>query len=118
MTINGANPGSFPTNPYHIARAYGAPGGGAGVGPIKPVQRLVTTPVQPVQPVSRDGGAGSLQDANVQRLVAGVVPGGISFDAAGGARPTGTALPFYRHPADKNAAATAVSVGRSLDVQG
>lgn len=117
MTINGANPGAFPTNPYHIARAYGVQSSGAA-GAIKPVQLAVTTPVQPVQPVSRDEGAGVLRDGNLQKLVAGVVPGGVSFDASGLAQPTGSALPFYRHPADKNAAATAVSVGRSLDVQG
>jgi len=123
MTINGANPGAFPTNPYHIARAYGvqqAP----NVGPVKPVQRAVTTAVEPVSPVSRDNGAGVLRDEGLQRLVAGVVPGGVAFDSSGNARPSGTsggggaALPFYRHPADRNAAATAVSLGRSLDIQG
>lgn len=117
MTINGTHPGAFPTNPYHIARAYGTQGG-MPPGPIKPVQRAVTTPVQPVQPVARDEGAGVLRDGNIQKLVAGVVPGGVTFDASGAAQPTGAALPFYRHPADKNAAATAVSIGRSLDIQG
>ncbi len=117
MTINGANPGLFPTNPYHIARAYGVQGS-SGAAPVQPVERAVTTPVQPVSPVSRDNGAGVLRDENLQRLVAGMVPGGVSFDSNGGAQPTGASLPFYRHPADKNAAATAVSVGRSLDVRG
>jgi len=46
------------------------------------------------------------------------VPGGVAFDSGGASRPTGESLPFYKHPADKNAAATAVSVGRSLDVRG
>lgn len=27
------------------------------------------------------------------------------------------ALPFYRHPADRNAAATAIHAGRTLDLQ-
>lgn len=117
MTINSAHPGAFPTNPYHIARAYGVQGG-SNVGPVKPIQRAVTTEVQPVAPVSRDNGAGILRDDNLQRVVAGVVPGGVSFGLDGSAQPSGTALPFYRHPADKNAAATAVSIGRSLDVQG
>ncbi|MEK6700773.1 MAG: hypothetical protein AABZ53_00790 [Planctomycetota bacterium] len=31
--------------------------------------------------------------------------------------PTGDALPLYRHPADKNAAATAVHAGRVIDVR-
>jgi len=120
MTINGANPGAFPTNPYHIARAYGAQSA-PDVGPVKPVQRAVTTAVEPVSPVSRDNGAGVLRDEGLQRLVAGIVPGGVAFDPSGNARPSGAgggALPFYRHPADRNAAATAVSVGRSLDIQG
>ncbi|MBX3408109.1 MAG: hypothetical protein KF869_15245 [Phycisphaeraceae bacterium] len=114
MTINPPSGAFGPTNPYHIARAYGT----QGVGPVQPVQRAVTTPVQPVEPVSRDSGAGPLRDANISRLVAGVVPGGVSFDSDGSARPAGSPLPFYRHPADKNAAATAVSIGRSLDVNG
>ncbi len=32
--------------------------------------------------------------------------------------PGATALPFYRHPADKNAAAVGINAGRSLDVEG
>lgn len=117
MTINGANPGSFPTNPYHISRAYGVQGG-SGADRVKPVERAVTTEIQPVSRVSRDEGAGVLRDEGLQRLVAGVVPGGVSFNSSGGAQPSGAAMPFYRHPADKNAAATAVSIGRALDVQG
>jgi hypothetical protein len=27
-------------------------------------------------------------------------------------------IPFYRHPADRNAAATNIQIGRSLDVSG
>jgi hypothetical protein len=47
-----------------------------------------------------------------------VVPGGVDF-SANEARPTSSAaLAFYRHPADKNSAATGVQVGRSIDVSG
>lgn len=49
-------------------------------------------------------------------LVAATVPGGADFAAPAG-RGEG-AIQMYRHPADKNAAATAVSIGRSLDVNG
>lgn len=114
MTINDPTAAMGPTNPFHIARAY-------GVRPIQPVERAVTTPVQPVQPVSRGSESVPQRDPNIARLVAGVVPGGVSFEADGGAnaaRPAGAPLPFYRHPAEKNAAATAVSIGRSLDVNG
>ncbi len=45
-------------------------------------------------------------------LVAARVPGGIDFDAQ---MPTRT-LQLYAHPADKNAAATAVDAGRVLDL--
>ncbi len=51
-------------------------------------------------------------------LVAGVVPGKVRFDAVDTAASPGASLPFYRHPADKNAATTAINVGRSLDAQG
>jgi len=46
-----------------------------------------------------------------------VVPGRINFT---GAEPVqaGGALPMYRHPGDKNAAATALSAGRMIDIQG
>jgi hypothetical protein len=80
-----------PSNPFHIARAYAA------------------APVAAV-PTRSEG---------VERLVAGVVPGGISFEAAGRPEPTSAAtLPFYTHPADRNAAATGVVLGRVLDVNG
>jgi len=55
----------------------------------------------------------------VRSLVAGVVPGGITFDDATGiATPTRDAIPMYRHPADRNAAAVAIELGRSIDVRG
>jgi len=89
-----------PTNPFHIARAYQtqAPKTArslqAGAGPV----------------------AGSIKPAPSSRMVAGQVPGGVDFSGAE-AKPAGPALPFYRHPADKNAAATAVTAGRNLDIQ-
>lgn len=108
---NGAvsRPAPAPTNPYHIARAYGvAPGSRAGSG----------TPVGPVAPSAPAEAHRDVRPEGVRRLVAGAVPGGVQFDAGGAAQPSAGALPMYRHPADKNAAATAVNVGRSLDVRG
>lgn len=52
-----------------------------------------------------------------QQLVAATVSGGIDFTSGPTARP-GAALPFYRRPGEQNAAATAIAIGRSLDVQG
>jgi hypothetical protein len=31
--------------------------------------------------------------------------------------PAGAGLPFYRHPADRNAAATSISASRHLDLE-
>lgn len=95
--------GSVPTNPFHIARAYGA-GTAAGA--------------RPAAPAAAPQGVHAAR-ANVARLSAGAVPGGVSFAAESGASASAGSLPLYRHPADKNAAATAVlSAGRTLDVTG
>lgn len=95
-----------PTLPFHINKAYGVR------GPV------TVRPVQPVAPAQSQ----SLSDAvrvspGVARLVAGAVPGSVGFEA-GTPRPTGSSLPFYRHPADANAAATSVNLGRVIDTNG
>jgi hypothetical protein len=51
------------------------------------------------------------------RLVAATVPGGVDFSGET-PQPSQSTLPLYRHPADRNAAATAVGVGRFVDVSG
>jgi len=96
MRINGSNSGVPPTNPYHISRAYGVRATGGAPAAAAAV--------------------GEVDRAGVRRLVGGVVPGGVEFGDGSAVRPSSGALPMYRHPADKNAAATAVSVGRKLDV--
>jgi hypothetical protein len=48
-------------------------------------------------------------------MVAGAVAGKVSFAGAEAAHDS-AAIAMYRHPADKNAAATAVSAGRLIDV--
>ena len=58
----------------------------------------------------------------VQRVVATVVPGKVDF-SGDTPRPSTEGLPLYRHPADRNAAATGVQagrviVGRLVDAQG
>lgn len=99
---------NIPTNPFHIARAYGA----------APAQR--PQPIAPAGEVQTTRpGAAARPPGAVGSLVAGVVPGGVSFKEDGStAQPSAPAIQMYRHPADKNAAATAVQVGRRLDVQG
>jgi hypothetical protein len=83
--------------PFHIARAYG----------IQATPKAA--PVQAADPVER-------VSENVRRLVSGVVPGKVSF-AGAEPMPEG-AFAMYRHPADKNSAATAVNAGRMVDVTG
>lgn len=112
MTISGNIP---PTFPFRVAQAY-------GVNPAAQVQRVspqATSGVQRTQAaegVAPSAPAQRLSPAG-RALVAGVVPGGVDF-SGDAPRPTQGALAMYRHPADKNAAATAVNVGRALDVRG
>ena len=56
--------------------------------------------------------------AKVSRLVAGSVDLPVSFDAGPVSTDAEGALPLYRHPADRNAAATGVTLGRRVDVTG
>jgi hypothetical protein len=87
---------------FQIARAYG----------VTPRASVRQTP-PPQSPASQ-----SIAEAKpASRLVAGTVPGRISF---AGDQPTSdaSALAMYRHPADKNAAATAVWAGKLIDVNG
>lgn len=69
-------------------------------------------------PISTPSRGGSKARAGVARLVAGVVPGKVDF-SAGDARSGGLARPtsfsLYHHPAEMNAAATGVGLGRMLD---
>lgn len=58
----------------------------------------------------------------LERIVSAVVPGRVDFDDArvssASSLTVGGAYALYTRPSDKNAAATAVSVGRSLDITG
>ena len=102
-----------PTNPYHIARAYGV---------AAPQRAQAAPPVEPVAPVSRsaatDAGARK-RPSNIDRLVGAVVPGRIDFTDQGPVHESRSeSIPLYRHPADLNAAATNVHAGRTLDISG
>lgn len=58
------------------------------------------------------------RQTNLSRLVAGVVPGRVDF-TGDTPQPSGSeALPLYRRPAERNAAATGVQAGRLIDVRG
>jgi hypothetical protein len=89
--------------PFQIARAYG----------------VAVRPVPQVRPVAAPQSQEPAKGAGVRaasRLVAGGVPGRVSFAGAEPQPDTG-ALAMYRHPADTNAAATGVSAGRLIDVE-
>jgi hypothetical protein len=102
----------IPSNPFHIARAY-------GVQPPRPVApaRDVPATAAPTATAPLSFGASRTPRPATSPLAAGVVPGRISFT---GSAPTdaAAALPLYRHPADKNAVATALSAGRLVDLEG
>lgn len=110
---NHLQPLTSPTNPHHIARAYGVrPGSPAASAPG--VQRSTATAA-----AAPTGNVQAVHAPGVRNLVAGVVPGRVEFDASGEARVGGSgAYALYGRPADKNAVATAVNVGRTLDVKG
>lgn len=94
------------TNPYHIARAYGLNTA------ARTHQQAPATGPQRVQEQQA-----AVTPSNAQRLVAAVVPGRVDFSGAQ-AQPSSGTLPMYRHPADRNAAATGVVLGKSLDITG
>lgn len=69
-------------------------------------------------PLDRSLGAPQTNEArfeNVARLVGATVPGRVTFGPIDAVAPA-AAVQLYRHPADKNAAATAVHAGRLVDL--
>ena len=114
---------SAPTMPFHLARAYGVRPANA---PAPTAPGDPAPPPGPARPAAEPSGVGGVEGAApmrrpdvVQRLVAGAVPGRIDFSGAEPRPAPDAALPMYRHPADRNAAATGVLLaGRSLDVSG
>lgn len=100
------------TFPHHIARAY-------GVRAAPPVARAIqTAPTDGADAIAKISPAKPKAVGDVNRLIASVVPGSISFTEDGVAMPKAPALPIYKHPADRNAAATGIALGSSIDVSG
>lgn len=110
-------------------RAYGA-GGGTQAAQARPVE---TTPIAKIGDAVRTGqnaitrGVDSVSVASrattsainemvSERLVAAVVPGRIDFTQDQPVQNTAGAMPFYRHPADKNSAATRIAVSTKIDL--
>ncbi len=102
--------------PWNIAKAYGA-GLASPVARVAATQPVVaTTPVGRVGPVQSEPRSGG--GAGLDRLVAAIVPGKVDFSGSSPAPAPGDPLPFYRHPGDRNEAATFLRLGAGLDVQG
>ncbi len=95
-----------PSNPFHIAKAYGV----TIASPLRPAQEVA--PIARIQPRPES------ELAPTSRLVAGTVPGTVDFSGETPQPSTDAAIPMYRHPADRNAAATNLQAGRMVDLRG
>ena len=93
---------------HHLRLAY-------GVGrPSAPAPTAPTRALERSDAVSR--AEATETHARLRGIVAASVPGRVSFEPS--ATPArADALPMYRHPAQRNAVATDVTLGRSLDVR-
>lgn len=105
--------------------AIGATGtaGAAGATPIAKIGDAVRATGVVAPSIQRGGDsvavearASAVAEVLSERLVAAVVPGRIDFSQEQPVQNTAGALPFYRHPADKNSAATRIAVSTKIDV--
>src|SRR5688572_21129098 len=106
-----------PSNPFHIARAYSAPVPASAPKPVHVDAVGAGAAAPPEHDAGIAGAIGPRRASGIARLVAGVVNGGIDFTTP---EPSASrsSLPFYRNPADQNAAATVLARGRHVDVKG
>ncbi len=107
------------------ANTPGATGavGAVGAAPIAKIGDAVRTTGVVAPNIQRGGDsvavearANATTDTLSDRLVAATVPGRIDFSQEQPVQNTAGALPFYRHPADKNSAATRIAVSTKIDV--
>ena len=98
------------------ARAYGVR---ASVATKASQPAARTEPMGPIARIGQPVAEAPKPASDPARLVAARVdPIDLARDVAQiSGRPADGALPMYRHPADRNQAATAVALGRSLDIQ-
>jgi hypothetical protein len=90
---------------------------GRAYGPIRFADAVAQlAPAQPTQgPLTTDPRRSPDLERNLERLVAAKTD--VSARAQTGV-PTADPMSIYRHPADKNLAATGVAAGRMVDVKG
>lgn len=100
--------------PAHVARAY-------GLRPGSPALPFTPAPQRAQESVHRDDVVDVRNSSSAEsatELVAAQVNKPVDFTAGPRAESSPQAIPFYRHPADRNAAATSIEAGRVLDVSG
>jgi hypothetical protein len=101
--------------PSHVARAYGLP-------QSRPIARPAST--QPIAACAPAQGASATPSSAIggsraaESLIAGRAPGPITFDGVSIPRTNPGVLQLYTRAADKIEAATAVQIGRTLDITG
>lgn len=120
------------TNPFHIGRAYGlsrssaaeaapatrSPAGSsfkASIASIGTTARADSVDPSTARIAAAKQRIGTLVAARVTEQPE-TAPSVTQPRAAASPSQSGSAFPMYRHPADKNAAATAVNAGRVLDL--
>jgi hypothetical protein len=124
MRING----SGNLLPPNIARAYGVQGAAAARPAAQAVAPTASGALAQISPASPSINAGPINAGlgvntapgatGPQALVAGQVPGPITFDGVSVPRSGAGGFHMYTRAADKIEAAIAVQVGRTLDIKG
>jgi len=117
-----------PTYPFHLAKAYSGagpaarsgPGAGFGAGPGA-VSGAGPGAVSGTGSGAASGVAKGVDSFEISKPRAASVGGLVAWKFAvapnfAAAPAESGSLQMYRHPADKNAAATGVSVGRAVDL--
>ncbi len=92
---------------------FEAPGASDSVS----VRSLAPSPAQASQAPGRATQTERLVDRPIDRLIGGVVAGKVDFSGPAPRPAAGEPFPLYRRPGDMNEAATAVRLGRSLDIE-
>jgi len=103
-----------PTYPFHLAKAYAASQPTRHVPAATAITTASGVTVRPSgDSVQFSGQRPAPLQQTVTRLAAAKVEKAADFVTP--SAPSTGSLPMYRHPADRNAAATGVQVGRVID---
>ena len=102
------------TTPVHIARAYGLNTGPAASPSLE--HRALAPDIAHRDDVVDLQNQSRAESAT--ELIAAQVNKPVDFAQPKTGAAASSAIPFYRHPADRNAAATSIEAGRVIDVSG